>query len=252
MNATLIKLGRTCHRLAGFARGVGRQVAAAGSELFRALPGGGFPDLYQYQVGLGEALELLHTDLVALEDRHAQDVQRCRELRDLRRNLVADLRAALSRWKQALSGALGPWAVRQLLRPVERLPNDPAELRRVAERLVAHLTDPALELRTVRPGVELDPLAMAQGFEPPMRQLGATLTELPDAEAAEQHSRTKKAEAQERLRRFAGRVERFYLALYEVTGNRRLAERLRKRAAGRRGSGGQEKTQRGCPRTTNS
>ncbi len=232
MNATLIKLGRTCHRLAGFARGVGRQVAAAGSEPFRT-GGRAFVDLYEFQIGLGEALEVLHADLVALDDRHAEDLQRCRELRDLRRNLVADLRAALSRWKQALSGVLGPRAVHQLLRPVERLPNDPAELRGVAERLFARLTDPALELPTVRPGVELDPLAMAQGFEAAMRQLGATLAELPDVEAAEQHSRTKKAEALERLGRFAGRVERFYGALYEVTGNGRLAERLRKGAAGR-------------------
>lgn len=232
IGATVIQLGRFCRRLSGFARGVAHQVAAAGSEPFRT-GGRAFVDLHDFQLGLGELLEVLHAELVAVDERLAREVQRGRELRDLRRDLVAVLRGALTRWKSALSGALDRGEIRRLRWPVDRLPQGADELLGLSERLFAHLTDPALELPAPRPGVELDLLAMAQGFEAPMRELGTTLAELRDVEAAEQHSRAKKAEAMERLRRFAGRVKRFYLALYEVTGNGRLAERLRKGAAGR-------------------
>ncbi len=40
MNAALIKLGRLCTRLSGFARGVGKGVAADASEPFRQELGG--------------------------------------------------------------------------------------------------------------------------------------------------------------------------------------------------------------------
>ncbi len=228
----VLKLGRRCTRLAGFARGAGRQVAAAGSELFRLPLGRQFVDLYEFQVGLGEVLELLHAELVELDERLTGAVQRGRELRQARRCLTAELRSTLSEMRHTLYGFFDPAELRRLLLSVDRLPEDPAALVRLAGRLFAHLTDPDLELPPEQPAVVIDPPVMAQGFEAPMRQLGATLAELAEVEAAEKQSRAKKAEACERLKGFAGRVERFYRALYEVTGNWQLADRLRKGARG--------------------
>ncbi len=228
----VLKLGRRCTRLSGFARGVGRQVATDGSEAFRRPLGRKFVDLYEFQVGLAELLELLHAELVELDERLDGAVQRGRELRQARRCLTSDLRRSLSGLRHTLSGFFDPAEVQHFLLSVDRLPDDPAELVRLAGRLFAHLTDPGLELPPERPAVVIDPTAMARGFEGSMRQLGATLAELADVEAAEKHSRAKKAEACERLKGFAGRVERFYGALYEVTANWRLADRLRKGARG--------------------
>ncbi len=73
---------------------------------------------------------------------------------------------------------------------------------------------------------------MARGFEAPMRQLGATLAELAKVEATVQHTRAKKAEALERLKLFSRRVERFFVALYEVAGCPGLAKRLRQAGRG--------------------
>ncbi len=65
-----------------------------------------------------------------------------------------------------------------------------------------------------------------------MHQLGASLAELAEIEATVQHTRARRAEALERLKLFAGRVERFFVALYEVCGCPGLAKRLRKAGRG--------------------
>ncbi len=229
----VLELGRRCTRLSGLARGVGGRVAAAGSEPFRPVLGlRPFVDLHEYQVFLGEVLELWHRELVELDDRLAGALGRGRELRQARGHLTGVLRRSLSAMRDSLSGVLDPQAVWLLLRPGGRLPKDAAELGVVAERLFAHLSDPALEVPPVPEGVEIDPPAMAQGFEAPMRQLGATLAELAEVEATVQHARAKKAEALERLKLFSRRVERFFMALYEVSGCLGLAKRLRKGGQG--------------------
>ena len=79
---------------------------------------------------------------------------------------------------------------------------------------------------TLPAGVEIDPLAMARGFEAPMRQLGATLAELIEIEATVQDTRAKKAATLERLKLFAKLVERYFVALYELSGCPELAKRL--------------------------
>ncbi len=248
-----LKLGRRCRRLSGFARSAGRKVAAACSEPFlplrtsppapqRAEGGGrggkdpfsarpefchGLLDLYDYQVCLGDVVELWYVELVELDTDLARAVERGRQLREARGLLSSVLEAGLSALRDTLAGALEPGGVRHLLRSLDRVPRDAAELQPLAERLFDRLIDPALEMPPVRPGVEIDPLAMVRGFETPMRELGATVAELAEVEATVRHLRAKKAEQLERLKLFAGHVERYFVALYDLAGCPELAQRLR-------------------------
>ena len=105
---------------------------------------------------------------------------------------------------------------------------DPVALHQAALWFAAKLVDPTFDPGPPRPGVEVDLPEVAWCFEEPTRQLGEVLAELRDNETAVVFARAQRDEAAERLKDYADRAGRYYEALCELIGNRKLAARMRR------------------------
>ena len=176
---------------------------------------------------------MLYAELIAWNDRLSDELARGRELRDLRQRFLAELRRELQRVADVLVGAYEASTIRGVLRQLLPLPQDPSTLHQVAVRFRALLSDPELELPPPRLGFEVDLPVLSGAFEVPMERLGATLAALSAHEAEVSHLRSRKNEAQDRVRSFAEKVGRFYVALCEVAGEPRMAERARSALRGK-------------------
>ncbi len=221
---TVSKLGKLCGRLSAFARALGERVAAAAAEPFRerltACPG--FPDLWEFQLLLADKLDTMYRQLLAWDNDLAREIQHGRVLRDLRQRLVSELRQEISRLLDLLNAAYGAaavWRSAGVLPP----PHQPDALHLMARRFHGVLNDPSLELPPARHGMEVDATELSTVLEAPMGRLGETLEQLAANESAVAHCRSRKTEAQEQLRSYAERVERFYLALADLGGHDRIA-----------------------------
>ncbi len=179
---------------------------------------------------IADRLDALFDELLFWDDRLCGELERGRELRDLRQRVMAELRRELSRVTDLLIAAYGAatvWRIAWVLPP----PQQSEALQRLAKRLHGALSDPSLELPPARHGMEIDTAELAAVFAAPMGRLGEILDQLAANESAVAHSRSMKKEAQERLGSYAQRVERFLVALSDLGGGDRMAERLR-RASG--------------------
>ena len=224
----VIRAGKLGGRLAGHARTNARRVAASATAPFRdrLSPEREFLDLYQYQVAVGEELDRMRAELVAIDDRHAREQERDRQLRDQRDAWVAEMRPALVNLKDTLEGSYGPGTSRKVFQEdPPRLPDDPVGVYRVAKRIFDTLIDPAFELRPAQPGVAINPRVLAESFERPLRGLGEVLERLHDSENETRHTQSQKDELLERIEVYSARVGRLYEALFEIAGYDRLAKR---------------------------
>ncbi len=218
-------------RFAGHARQHAHLVATGASAPFRdqMLPDQEFPDLLQYQVFLGERLDGMHAHLTVIDNRHAFQLEVARQLRDQREHWVRRLREQLFKLKDTTDGSFRPGATRLIFQEdPPRLPNDPLALHQVAERVYQTLTAPGFALESSQPGVVVNPEVLAEGFATELHGLGATVTELQDAESAIGRTQSEKDEHLEALQAYNGNVARFYEALYVLAGQHRLARRLRR------------------------
>ncbi len=236
IDGALLKLGELCRQLSHHGRRLGRRIAAAAAERFsdRLPDSGRGVDLHQFQVVLAHELDARYAQLVAWHDRLFRDLELVRELRRRRDAAVEELRQALTKVSDALKGSYPPGEPGLIfLRQLRPLPSSADPLLHLGERFHSALIDPGLESASPLAGVEVDLPVVAASLDGPMRRLGETLTELPDAEVAERLSRSQRAEALERLRSLAGQVSRYYQALSELAGDEQLARRLARRT-GRR------------------
>ncbi len=193
------------------------------------LPEQQFLDLYQFQMAVSEELDRLHAELIVIDNRHAHQLQVARQLREQRSDRDGRVRAAMLTLKQTAEGSFGPGASRIIFEEdPPRLPSDPAALHQMAERAYDILTDPEFALDSGQPGVVINPAVLADGFAEPLKDLGASLTALHDAESAIAQTQTLKDLHLEELETFNGHVARFYEALYVLAGHELLASRLRR------------------------
>ena len=218
-------------QVAGHARRHARRVAASATAPFRdrLSPEREFLDLYEYQVAVGERLDRMREELIAIDDRHAGQLELDRQLRDQREAWYSELRAALLRLKDILDGSFGPGASRAVFQEdPPNMPDDPVALHQLGQRISDTLTDPGFDLEPAQQGVTVDPVALAGGFAVPLDGLGTTLKRLHDSESETRHTQSRKDEQLERLRGYSGKVVRFYEAFYDLAGHERLANRLRR------------------------
>ncbi len=225
-----IRLGKRSTALSSWVRSLGQKVAAAATEPFRdrLAAGRDFLDLREHLHCLGEALEAMYAELAAREDRLAGALEALRQRRRLREALFQELRAKLLGVADGFRAAYGRDAVRRWLWDLPRLPTDPRGLHQVAKRCHAVLTDPSRELPPPQWGAAPDLAAMARAVKGPMNGLGKALVALPDGEAEASHAQALKDETKARLAEYAPKVERYCQAFAELSGQDRMAERLRR------------------------
>ncbi len=216
-------------QFAGHSRQHARRVATAACEPFQdqLRPDQEFLDLYEYQVAVGQELHEMRGELIAIDDRHARERERNRQLREQRDTWVAEMREALINLKETLEGSYGPGTSRRIFQEAPRLPDDPVALFQVGQRAFDTLTDPGFELQPMQPGVAINPRVLAEGFEDPLRGLGELLDRLHDSRSAIRHTQSEKDALLERVEVYSGKVARFYESLYDLAGYDRLAGRLR-------------------------
>ncbi len=227
-------------RVAGHARQHSRRVAKSATDPFRDRlpPDREFLDLYEYQVAVGEELDQMRRELIAIDDQHAREQEADRQVRDQRDDWVAGLRAALLKLKDTLEGSYGPGTSRMVFKEdPPRLPDDPVALHQVGHRVFDAMTDPQFELLPAQPGVAVNPRVLAEGFEPPLRGLGETLERLHDSESETRHTQSQKDVLLQRLATYSGKAARLFEALADLAGHEGLASRLRRSRHARRGDG---------------
>ena len=218
-------------QFAGHSRQHAELVATSACEPFRDRlpPGQKYLDLYEYQIALGEELDRMHVQLIVIDNRHAEQRDIVRQLREKRGDRVQKLRSALLKLKSTAEGSYGPGASRAIFKEdPPRLPNDPTALYQLAKRVFDILTDPGFSLETGQPGVVIHPAVLAEGFAEPLQDLATALTELHDAESALARTQSEKDQHLEAQEIFNGKVARFYEALYDLAGLDRLSGRLRR------------------------
>lgn len=218
-------------QFAGHARRHARRVAESATAPFRDRlpPEREFLDLYEYQVAVGERLDQMHVDMIVIDDRHARELQIDRQLREQRDDWVFELRQALLKLKDTTEGSVGPGASRAIFHEdPPRLPNDPVALHQVAQRVYDTLTTPGFVLESGQPGVVVNPMVLAEGFERPLNGLGSTLALIHDSESETRHTQSRKDQQLEELEVYNGKVARFFESLYDLSGHERLARRLRR------------------------
>jgi hypothetical protein len=208
-----------------------RRVAESACAPFRDLlpPDREFLDLHEYQIALGDELDRRDAELTAIDDRHARQLQRDRELREQRDRLTVRLRVELFQVRDTVEGHFGDGASRSLFQEdPPRLPTDAVALLQVSQRIHHSLTDPGFDLQPQQSGVVVNPVMLASSFEETMNQLAATLVQLRDSESVTRHTQSLKEAALARTEVFHGRVARFCEAFYDLSGHHGLASRLRR------------------------
>ncbi len=216
-------------KLAGHSRRHAQRVATSAADPYRErLPAGSQTiDLEDFQTFLGQDLARFEAELRAMDDLHARQLQRVRNLRDLRRGRVRDLRESLLQLKKTSDGYWGPGADQKIFQEDPRLPDDAAALCQLALRVYDTLTDPQFRLPSAQPGVVVNPRLLAGGFAGPLAALADVLKRLDDAESESKHTQSVKDAKLEQLGHLTGQVFRFYESLYKLAGHDRLAKRLR-------------------------
>ncbi len=228
---------------AGHSRQHARRVATAACEPFRdqIRPDQEFLDLYQYQVAVGEELHQMRSELIAIDDRHALERERNRQLRNRRERWVGELRNALKNLKETLDGSYGGGTSRRVFQEdPPRVPDDPVAVFQVGQRAFDTLSDSGFDLQPAQPGVAINPRVLAEGFEPPLRGLGEVLDQLHNNRSEIRHTQSEKDALLERVEAYSRQVVRFYESLYELAGYDRLSKRLRQSSHVRRGEDGGE------------
>ena len=230
VDKNVTRLRQACGQLVAFTRRYAGQIAAEAGG-----PGGDLPavdrrpvDLNEYTVAVGDFLDALRAELERWRDRLAAEIGRGRDLRRLREELVEGLRQTLRQVTGTLSGCYLGSAIRVVLEQVVPLPADPVALRQAADWFAAQLVDPGFDPGPPRPGVEVDLPAVARRFEEPARRLGEVIAELSANETEVVFARAERDAAAERLRDYSERAGRYYEALCELIGNRKLAARVRR------------------------
>ncbi len=224
-------------QFAGHSRQHARRVATSATEPFRdrLSPDREFLDLYEYQIALGDELELRHTRLIAIVDRHDRQLERDRQLREQRDGWMADLREDLLQLKDTFDGHYGRGSARAVFQEdPPRIPDEAEAVHQLGKRVFDTLIDPGFDLEPTQQGVVVNPKLLARSFEEPLTGLGATLRVLHDSESVTRHTQSLKDTALERAEEFDGKVARFYEAFYDLAGHELLANRLRRSSHARR------------------
>ncbi len=216
--------------VAGHPRQHARRVATSATEPFRHRmpPDQEFADLHQYQVFVGEQLDQMRRELIAIDDHHAGEQELDRQLRDQREAWVAEMREAMLNLKDTLDGSYGPGTSRRVFKEdPPRLPDDPVALFQFSQRAFEALTSPGFDLQPRQPGVAINPRVLAEGFERPLRGLREALERLHESRSETRYTQSEKDALLELVEVYKGKVVRFYEALYDLAGHERLAKRLR-------------------------
>ena len=227
---TVTNANKLAEKLAGHSRRHSERVALSATAPYSdRLPEGlRFLDLFEYQTLLGETLAEMRTELVAIDDRHAHELQIVANLREQRDRTVSNLRELLFQLRQTLDGYFGAGKSALFFDEAPVIPKDPVALHQLAERIHENLIDPDFPLpEAQQEGVMVSPRVMASGFEDAMTRLGQLLVWLRDSESESKHTQSLKDAAIERLEKFNGKVGRFFEALYDIAGHERLSSRLR-------------------------
>ncbi len=207
------------------------RVARSATEPFRDRlpPGRKHLDLEEYQVAVGDELDRLDAELTAIDDRHAAQLVRNRQLRERRDRLTTEVRETLIQIKDGAEGHYGPGSARTLFQEdPPRIPSDPVAVLQLGDRVHDALNDPGFDLQPTQPGVQVNPKVLATSLEGPLFELGATLRELHDSESLTRHTQSEKDAKLAEAEAFEGNVARFLEAFYVLAGHKRLASRLRR------------------------
>lgn len=230
------RTGKLGGRLAAHARQHARRVAESATAPFRDRlpPDREFLDLYEFQIAISDELDRRRDELLAIDDRHARQLERDRQLREQRDSWMVQVRAALIKIKDTAEGGYGPGASRKIFNedpPV--LPDDPAALHQVGQRVFDSLTDPEFALEPTQDGVAVNPRTLAEGFRIPLEGLGDSLEQLHVSESETRHTQSLKDAALEEYNTYTGNAARYLEAYFVLAGHKRLAKRLRQSSHGR-------------------
>ena len=217
-------------QLAGHARQHAHRVAMSATDRYRHLlsPDREVLDLREFQRYLGEELARMELEISEHEDRHADQLQRDRDLRDVRDLKWREVVDGLLQLKKTVEGYAGPGANQKIFKENPILPDDPVALYALTRRVHNTLTAPGFALEGLQQGVVVSPRVLVKNFEGPMIALGEAIDELRDSESLTRHTQSLKDAALERIERFVGQVARFFEAFYHLSGHDRLAGRLRR------------------------
>ncbi len=167
-------------------------------------------------------------DLMVTTDRNLRDQKalttRYRRLRDEAFN---QLSPAVAGVRDTFRGACGPEVVEELGFAV-RMPVQAGELHEQAEHLTARLSEPDMELPTVRfKGVDLDPASLAGEMKPLVERLGQALEDVTQGERQTEAYTIAKDEALDAYDRTFLWVGRSAESLFKLADLPKVAKRVR-------------------------
>lgn len=233
---TITRLRKLCGRLAGHSRQQAELVTQAALGLIRdQLPEGQETvDLLQFQVWLSEKLAATRDQLTALDNEHAHELQVDRNVREDRDAATKELRERLFQLRDGLDGIYGTGGSAKVFEDAPRIPDDPMEVHQLGGHVRANLRNPAFEMPTVlHQGLTLDREAAASELDEPFLKLDDALRRLENTESESKRSQSKKDSSVVGSRRFADRVARFLESFYDLVGQDRLAQRVRRSSRSR-------------------